>query len=89
MSRQQSPIRYYPQQLPPVGVKANIAVLQNEGVVPPGHHIQQRLLHITYSAFGKYSYPLTFSTFCYITALLLNLKNVHTKSHNDKAKTGF
>ena len=47
----------------------------------------------TYSAFGKYSDPLTFSTFCYLilkidfkSFFLINLYTIH---HNDKAKTGF
>jgi hypothetical protein len=46
-----------------------------------------------YSAFRKYSDPLTFSTFCSVKALFQNgfkkyiLTNLHTIPHNDKAKT--
>ena len=49
-----------------------------------------------YSAFGRCSDPLTFSTFCYITALLdewiklfFSIINLLTILQNDKAKTGF
>ena len=45
-----------------------------------------------YSAFGKYSDPLTFSK-CYYVTVLFNKKksliNLHTTHHNDKAKTDF
>jgi hypothetical protein len=44
---------------------------------------------LIYSAFGKYSDPLTFSTFCYIAALFYfsPLINLHTIPHNYKAET--
>ena len=49
---------------------------------------------LIYSAFRKYSYPLTYSTFCFIN---LNSKwikcffltHLHTIAHNDKVKTCF
>ena len=50
----------------------------------------------TYSAFGKYSDPSTFFTFCYVSLILKwillffsDLISLHTISHNDKAKTVF
>ena len=50
-----------------------------------------------YGAFGKYSDPLTFSTFWYVTAVhffidyieLFPHQYTHTKPHNDKGKTVF
>lgn len=39
-----------------------------------------------YSAAGKYSNPLTFSTFCDVKALLQDRLNSHTISYNDKVR---
>jgi hypothetical protein len=67
------------------------------------HLVCQPLWQITsqnspiYSAFGKYSDPLTYSTLCYFTAvfenglncLFLHTINPYTIPHNDKAKNRF
>ena len=51
--------------------------------------------HITkymYNASRKYSHPIPFPTFCYVTVLFQNVSNsfvflinIHTIPHNDKA----